>query len=157
MLMFTKKAVQCSCFCQILEGCLIHYRTIDSSTEIEKIAIVAMERSFTNDCLCCLLSTSLDSTKTKENAAVSNRKFCLRCIHFWCLNGDLHSSTILKVLHDRILLFEISTWNITREQGSHELGWIVRFEVGSLPGKQCIRGGMTFIKSVPSEFLDKTE
>ena len=62
MFLFAKQTIQCSCLRQVLEGCLVHYRTIDSSAKVKKITIRTVDYPFMNNRLCRLLSAPFNST-----------------------------------------------------------------------------------------------
>jgi hypothetical protein len=61
------------------------------------------------------------------------------------------------VLDEGVLLLEVAAGDVAGEQGGHELGGIVRLQVGGLPGQQGVGRGMALVEAVAGELLDQRE
>ena len=68
---------------------------------------------------------------------------------------DPHPPAVVDVL-DEVLL-ALGAVHLRREQGGHELGRVVRLEVGRLEGDEGVRRGVRLVEPVAAEELDQVE
>ena len=70
------------------------------------------------------------------------------------LDSNPHALAVFKVFDQRVFALEISIWNITREQCSHKLHFVVGLEIGRLISDQRISSRVALVKAVTSKLED---
>ena len=135
--------------CQTLEVLTVTGLQVDALHKVVDALVGTVGLALADDGLYGSFAHTLHTAEAEADVALGiDRELKVTLVHVGTQHVDAHSLALVHELGDFVDAREV-----TREVGSHVLGWVVGLEVGGLIGYPGVAGGVALVEGVGSKLL----